>query len=103
MTHLKTDICVIGGGAGNDHLGGGFGDDLFLFSRGDGFDKIVGFDRFGDDRIGLSVEGVESFDDLASLARDVRGGVTFLFGEGDALLVRGVDLDDLAADDFLFA
>ncbi|OED50278.1 spondin domain-containing protein [Leisingera sp. S232] len=87
------------GGTGRDVLKGGRGDDTFIFEQGDGRDRIVDFSA-DDDMIQLDVEGVESFDDLAGFARS-RGENTVLnFGDGDALVLRGVEFDELSAANF---
>ena len=93
---------VIGGGEGFDSLRGGKGDDTFVFSTGDGYDIIRDFDRWGDDQIALSVGGFESFQDVLDSAHQQRFGVKLDFGDGDGILLRRVDLDDLSEADFLF-
>ena len=92
---------VINGGTGNDLLRGGRGDDTFVFATGDGHDKIWDFDRRGDnDQIMLSVEGVNSFEDVLSNAYESKFGVHLDFGDGDSIFLRRLDLDDLSSDDF---
>ena len=93
---------AIAGGAGNDDLRGGRGDDTFLFSAGDGHDVIGDFDRRGDDRLALSVEGIDSFEDVLAVANESRKGVTLDFADAGSVFLRRTDIDDLTADDFLF-
>ncbi len=92
----------IGGGAGNDFLRGGTGDDAFLFATGDDRDQIGDFDRLGDDVVVLSVEGIESFEDVLDAASESETGTVLAFGGGDSLFLRGVATDDLEAGDFVF-
>ena len=92
---------ILDGGTGSDVLKGGRGDDTFVFAEGYGRDRLVDFDA-GDDTIALSFAGIDSFDDLSSLARE-RGDRTVLqFGDGDALVLKGVSFDDLTALNFDF-
>jgi len=92
---------ILDGGTGRDGLKGGRGEDTFIFEQGDGRDRLVGFDA-DDDLISLSLAGIDSFDDLAALARD-RGADTVLqFGSGDALVLKGVEFDELSAANFDF-
>ncbi|MEL6234461.1 MAG: spondin domain-containing protein [Pseudomonadota bacterium] len=97
----------ISGGLGRDFLRGGAGDDIFRYAEGDGVDFIFGFGRNAlttndGDVLVLSVDGVESFADVLDVASS-RGASTLLnFGNGDAIVLRGTDLADLTADDFIF-
>lgn len=92
---------VIQGGAGRDKIIGGGGDDIFIFATGDGHDRVLDFDRFGDDRIALSIEGVESFADVQDAAHGWHNRAVLSFGD-DKLVLQGVSLDELTAEDFLF-
>lgn len=95
---------VIQGGEGFDIIRGGRGDDQFLFSTGDDYDVIKDFNRRGDDdQLVLNVDGIETFQDVLDSATELRFGTLLDFGDGDAILLRRVDLDDLSASDFLFA
>ncbi|MEM8740764.1 MAG: spondin domain-containing protein [Pseudomonadota bacterium] len=97
----------ISGGLGRDFLRGGAGADLFRYGEGDGVDFIFGFGRnaLSDDDgdvLVLSVDGIDSFEDVLDVASS-RGASTLLnFGDGDAIVLRGTDLATLAADDFIF-
>ena len=92
---------IIDGGAGRDYLTGGRGEDTFVFADDYDRDRIRDFD-VEEDYIALSIDGVESYDDLAafSVANDQR--TVLNFGEGDVLVVNGVTFDELSADHFLF-
>jgi len=83
------------GGEGNDAAHGRKGDDTFIFATGDGHDGIVDFDRRGDDRLALSVDGIEGFDDVVDHAYQDRRGPILDFGNGDSILLKRVDIEDL--------
>ncbi|MEM8730413.1 MAG: spondin domain-containing protein [Pseudomonadota bacterium] len=91
----------LSGGGQDDRLNGGLGDDTFYFSDGYGTDRIVDFDRFGDDQIALSIAGVEDFDDVLDAANDTGFGVRLEFG-ADTLILSGVDVNTLGDSDFAF-
>lgn len=94
---------AISGGAGRDYLNGGGGDDVFVFGVGSDVDVIKDFDQRGDDRIALSFEGIETFEDVLGVARDLRDGqVQLNFGDGDRLVLIGTETEDLTSEDFLF-
>ncbi|QXI66114.1 Bifunctional hemolysin/adenylate cyclase (plasmid) [Paracoccus marcusii] len=85
------------GGSGNDILTGGFGADGFLFSRGDGNDKITDFAN-GIDRIVIN-SGAETFGQvrIADLGADARvsfGNVT--------IILSNFDHTRLGIEDFIF-
>ena len=87
------------GGRGNDLLTGGRGADVFVFSPGDGVDKIKGFADL-QDRLDLSDHG---FAGVAAALRHfaaVDGGVLFSAG-GDAVFVAGLTLAQLSGADFI--
>ena len=87
------------GGAGDDMMWGNGGSDTFVFSPGDGFDKIRDF-KAGVDLIDLSlVTSVTGFDDLVFSGRGKK--VIVDYGEGEVLLA-GVKESDLDADSFIF-
>ncbi|MEM0988512.1 MAG: spondin domain-containing protein [Pseudomonadota bacterium] len=93
---------VIAGGKGDDDLRGDGGADTFVFGEGDGDDDIRDFGR-GNDRILLSIDVIEDFSDVLAVATETRRGVELDFDGGDSLFLRRVDIDDLSAEDFLFA
>ena len=100
----------LSGGAGRDLLWGGAGNDVFHFADGDGRNMVMDFtpntaDRslpLNGDRLSLRIEGVDDFDTLLLYAVDNRAGVTFDFGEGDELFLRGTQLAALDKDAFSF-
>lgn len=93
---------MIEGGKALDTLVGGAGDDLFIYSTGDRKDTILDFDG-EHDMIDLSGLGITGFDDVEAAAKDRPFGTTLKFGKGDKLVLLGVDVEDLDADDFIFA
>ena len=91
---------ILSGDVGGDWLTGGAGADSFIFGPAHGRDVITDFTP-GEDQIdlrGLAVVG----DDFADLEiRQKSAGVLVVTGEGEILL-RGLDLEAVTADDFLF-
>lgn len=85
------------GGAGADTLAGGIGADHFLFSKGDGADRIADF-QDGLDRIVIN-SGAEAFGQvrIADLGADAR----IAFGDVTVILTN-VDHARLGAEDFIF-
>jgi len=92
------------GGAGDDLLVGGPGDDLFWYRPGDGADRIAGFQGGAGpgDRIFIDNGGMppNDFGDLTIIQSGA--GAAIDLGGGDQITLLGVDMSDLAADDFLF-
>ncbi|WP_420863689.1 calcium-binding protein [Algirhabdus cladophorae] len=85
------------GEAGNDKLHGGQGADQFVFSTGDGKDKIVDFADGQDEIVILS--GANSFADLTITANGGDAKVSFSNVE---ITLKGIDNSDLSSDDFSF-
>ena len=92
-----TTTCV--GGAGNDWLRGGTGDDVFAFQHKGGRDTVTDF-RHGQDRIdATSLHGVNQMSDLTL----VQVGDNVEIHHGNAVLVlQGVSASDLDQSDFIF-
>lgn len=98
---------ILSGGAGSDRLDGGLGDDTFIFSEGDGFDRISNFDLLGNDVLQLDIDGIDSFDDFLGTLSSVRNSgdavsAVFDFGGGDRLSITLESLESLTQDDFIF-
>ena len=94
----------ITGGAGDDILSGAAGADRFVFADGDGRDRITDF-RVETDRLLLDdslFQGRPAPDRIverfAELGRD---RVIFDFGEGDRIILDGVDRLRGLADDII--
>lgn len=105
----------IKGGGGNDTINGGQGDDVL---RGDGGnDTFVFSGNFGDDVIkdfaaGPGVGDVISFvgtpfenfgDVLGAASENASGDVVITVGEDRTVTLKGVEIADLSANDFLFS
>ncbi len=91
---------ILNGGSGSDRMRGGADADIFVFTRGQ--DRALDF-RDGD-RIDLRrARGIEDFDDLRDAhLDDTRAGASIEDARGHSLLLVGVDVDQLSADDFIF-
>ncbi|MFB0922482.1 MAG: calcium-binding protein, partial [Alphaproteobacteria bacterium] len=95
---------VLNGGAGDnrtDHLWGGNGDDLFVFSANNGSDWVEDFTS-GADKLDVSALGFSDFQDLLASTSDSGGTATISYGSGDSITLIGVATGDLVADDFIF-
>lgn len=101
---------IIVGASGNDTLYGGLGDDVFVFSAGSNVDTIVGFDgagQAGGDTLllqaNLNGTNIDTFAELMAVSF-TDGTHSFLAtGGGNGILLLFTTLDDLAANDFVFA
>lgn len=91
---------TLSGDIGGDWLSGGAGADSFVFGRKHGRDVITDFTP-GADRIDLRAMGV-AHDDFSDLEiHQQAGGVVVITGNGEILL-QGLELGAVTADDFLF-
>ncbi|WP_278924555.1 M10 family metallopeptidase [Pseudophaeobacter profundi] len=102
------------GGAGNDTLNddggnevltGGSGADVFVFSGSFGTDTITDFDttETGEIISLAGVSGISSYDDLVNNhLSEVGGDAIISDGLGNSVMLTGVGIADLTADDFLF-
>jgi Ca2+-binding RTX toxin-like protein len=90
------------GGKGNDQLTGGLDADIFHFSTGYANDKITDFLQ-ATDKVDVSAwTGVDDLADIKSHATDQGDDVLIKVGT-DSLLIKGLNEDDLAMADFIFA
>lgn len=93
---------TLDGGAGKDMLIGGSGDDFFWYSHGDGKDTVADFTK-GEDILWLTgFDGVDSFEELQSHISQHGEDTWISMGQGNRLVIRDVDAQDLEADDFSF-
>ncbi len=92
---------LLDGGEGTDRLCGGRGDDTFVFATGYGKDIIWDF-GYGNDVLDLTGTDLTSFADLEDASADRRWGLVIDLGDGDKLVLKRTELDDLSADDVLF-
>ena len=94
------DILI--GGTGTDGLRGNAGNDVFVFSQGDQVDNILDFDDAGNDQIDLTDFGFSNISEVQGLLQQTGNDVRLNFGDGDVLILRGTDLDDIdVAADFI--
>ncbi len=99
---------ILSGGEGNDQLIGGWGVDTFVFNGGEDVihDFESGFDFFWwslpGEKIVLNIEGVESFDDVLSVATQHGSNTVLDFGDGDSLTLRNIWVSELESDYFEF-
>ncbi len=89
---------VIKGGTGNDVMLGGRGSDTFIFSEGDGHDRIYGFNIYRD-KIDLTDLNLHSIDDVQ--IHETRFSTIIETDAGDTLRLSWVDADHLTADNFI--
>ena len=89
------------GGTGDDFLIGSTGADTFVFSAGDGDDTIRDFR--GNDVLDLSATSTsfENVEELLASANETVDGLLIDLGEGDSVLLQGVRLSDLTADNIV--
>ena len=86
------------GGAGRDVIWGGEGADTFAFREGSGRDIVRDFD-VAEDMLALdSLSGSTTF--KLSFASQIGDNTVFNFGNGDVLVLVGVDLDTLSDANF---
>ncbi|WP_099592868.1 calcium-binding protein [Paramylibacter kogurei] len=92
---------LINAGSGDDVLRGGRGQDTFVFFQNtDGQDTIRDFDANGD--VIALPDFIGGFEEL-QLTQQRNGTLITIAGEGFSIKLRGVDADDITADDFIFA
>jgi len=94
---------VLDGGGGNDRMTGSGGADTFVFGRGR--DTVTDFNASNsaeDIDLRNSAEITDYNDLMANHASSVSGGVLIDDLNGNTMLLEGVSLGNLGADDFLF-
>ncbi len=91
----------LAGGIGNDTLWGGEGRDVFEFARGDGRDRIMDFTA-GEDRILFGSDLFVDFEAVRVASRQQGTNVVIDAGEGEGIVLAGLRLADLSANDFGF-
>ncbi|UWQ51897.1 hypothetical protein K3720_18930 (plasmid) [Leisingera caerulea] len=91
---------LLDGGNGDDQITGGGGSDTFVFTAGHGQDTVLDFTS-GTDVIDLSGLG-QSANSYSDLEISSQGGSALIdTGEG-TILLQGLQVSELGADDFLF-
>ncbi|MEM9197432.1 MAG: calcium-binding protein [Pseudomonadota bacterium] len=93
---------ILQGGAGFDRLIGGTGTDVFIFTPEFDLDVVLDFET-GTDLLKLrSMEDITGFADLRDGHLSQRPGGALITSEDGMILLRGIDMDALRADDFIF-
>jgi serralysin len=94
---------LLDGGGGNDLLIGGGGGDTFVFSDGD--DRVRDFDTSRSGEV-IDLSGVAAFtgfsDVMTNHASDEAEGVMIRDLTGNSMLLEGLTMSELSADDFMF-
>lgn len=89
------------GTVGKDTLIGGEGNDRFVFIKSYSLNAVINDFKIGQDRIDVyGSKGPKGFDDL-QLSMDNHNAV-ITFSDTQHVTLKGVDIDDLQASDFLF-
>lgn len=93
---------TLDGGAGNDRYSGGEGADTFVIGQGQ--DRIMDL-QVSEDKIDLtSLSDIDDFAELSTFYTGFNNGFgVFNFGDGNIVLLDGVQLSDLDADNFIFS
>ncbi|MEM1153069.1 MAG: FG-GAP-like repeat-containing protein [Pseudomonadota bacterium] len=97
MNAAQGDDIIIGG-SGDDILTGAAGADIFVLSFGDGSDEIRDFDLLND-TLDLSGTGLS---DIQAASTNAPGGLLIEAGNGDAVLLNGLSINDLNVMDIIF-
>lgn len=95
---------VLFGDEGNDTLSGGMGADRFVFADGGGDDVVRDFNRKSAAEV-IDLSSLSTLNDWADVqgaATDTDDGLLIDIGGGDSILIEGLRLGQLGADDFLF-
>jgi Ca2+-binding RTX toxin-like protein len=96
---------ILFGGEGFDRLEGGAGQDLFIFAKTGGQDRIVDFALSGPeaDVIDLhKLKAISGFGDLKANHLRQHGDDTWIEANGTIIVLVGIDRDDLRQGDFVF-
>ena len=89
---------TIDGYGGNDILIGGGGADTFVFSMGNGSDRITDFSS--DDKIRLQNYDYSSFDQVVSHMTQKGSDVSLDLGHGESILFSGTNISNFTSDQF---
>lgn len=96
------------GGSGSDMLTGGPDADTFIWDeasvRGGGLDRITDFNPQDGDVLLFRGDTIDDFDSILAASHDTAEGVYVRFdGDTNGILIEGIALADLSADDVVFA
>ena len=92
------------GRGGNDVLIGGSGDDAFVIDASGGLDHIRDFTAGGtEDRLIINIgSDFDTFAEVLAVAKQVGTNTVITFAAGVGVVLDGVKMADLTADDFVF-
>ncbi len=93
---------TINGKGGNDVLFGQGGADTFVFEHGTGGDLIGDF-QAGTDKINLAGIGYTSYAQVQNAMHENAGSTAIDLGQGDFVVLSGVAVNTLGAQDFILA
>lgn len=94
---------ILDGGHGDDVLRGQGGADAFVFTDGDGHDRVRDFDPGEGDFIDfVHLSTINSFADLLAASSEHAAGVLIETGADSSIQLKGLTLADLSANDFYF-
>jgi len=98
-----SDDDVLEGGSSRDVQTGNGGADTFVYSDGDGSDRLEDFDPNSGDVVNLAgVSGLNSFADVQASLSTVKAGTKLTIPGGGSIIFVGLAPNQLAADDFEF-
>ncbi|WFU36302.1 VCBS domain-containing protein [Bradyrhizobium brasilense] len=89
--------------SGNDNLTASSGNDLIVFSQPIGHDVVYSFDLMHDQIDLIGYAGFTNFSDIeAHTTSDAAGNAVIALGDGQSVILQGIDAGSLSADDFVF-
>ncbi len=100
---VKGGTNMINGGAGTDELRAGKEDDTFVFEMGNEVDILSKFNKKGADVVDLTAFAGLDFAMLQMQMQEDGKDLVWDAGGGDQLVFEKTDMEDLTADNFMFA
>jgi Ca2+-binding RTX toxin-like protein len=91
---------IMTGGGGDDHLAGGSGNNTFVFGSGFGHDTVADFGS--GDHIQFTDGVFQNFQSVMAAGQQVGGDTVITKDPGDTILLQGVTLGSLSANNFSF-
>jgi Ca2+-binding RTX toxin-like protein len=93
---------TLDGGAGQDILWGEAGADTFKISQGTGLDIIADW-LLGTDKLDVSAYGFANLAAAKANMLQVGGDISMNLGNGDALIILGVNINNISATDLILS